>query len=192
MRKFLPIAIFGLIFSSVLILHAVFDTETSTFAESTAKLGVKALEPNKNKKLEDAYAGAIWMGEKGEMIVPKNSKAKIQIVNFWASWCLPCLEEMPSMINLKKKFAPTDIEIFAVNTDDDEQLKNIAKTKKKVKWTNEFTLVLDQKSKITDSFDISALPVTIIIKNGKILEYYSGPVDFEAQEFVEKVKAWIK
>lgn len=192
MRKFLPIAIFGLIFSSVLILHVIFDRETSTFAESTAKLGVKALEPSKNKKIEEAFMSSNWKLENGELAMPTKSKAKIQIVNFWATWCQPCLEEMPSMMNLKKKFQPNDLEIFAINTDEEDQLKAIAKTKKKLKIANEFTMVLDQKSKISDAFDISAIPVTIVFKNGKVLEFYNGPVDFEAQEFIEKVKNWLK
>lgn len=192
MRKFLPIAIFGLIFSSVLILHAIFDRETSTFAESTSKLGVKALEPSKNKKIEDAFSAANWKLESGEMTMPTKSKAKIQIVNFWATWCQPCLEEMPSLINLKKKFKADEIEVFAINTDDDDQLKAVGKIKKKLKITNEFTMVLDQKSQISDAFDISAIPVTAIFKNGKVLEYHNGPVDFEAVEFQEKVKNWLK
>lgn len=192
MRKFLPIAIFGLIFSSVLILHAVFDTQTSTFAQSVAKLGVKSLAPNKNKKLEDAYALALWKTENGSEIMPSKSQAKIQIVNFWASWCQPCLEEMPSLVNLKKNFKSDELEIFTVNTDEDDQLKSIAKTKKKLKFTNEFTMVLDQKSKISESFEIEALPVTIIFRSGKIIEFYNGPVDFEAQEFIGKMKNWLK
>lgn len=192
MRKFLPIAIFGLIFSSVLILHAIFDRETSTFAESTAKLGVKRLEPSKHKKLEDTFAKSLWKKENGEMTSPVNSKAKIQIVNFWATWCQPCLEEMPSMMNLKKKFKDDEIEIFAINTDDEDQLKAIGKIKKKLKINNEFTMILDQKSQISDQFDITAIPVTVVFKNGKVLEYNNGPVDFEAQEFLEKIKSWLK
>ncbi len=192
MRKFLPIAVFGVIFSSVLILHALFDEQTSTFAQSVAKLGVKALEPGKNKKLEENYAQAKWLHENGSEVVPSKSKAKIQIVNFWASWCQPCIEEIPSLMSLKKNFKSDDLEIFAINTDEDDQLKSVAKIKKKLKIANEFTMILDQKSKISESFEINALPVTIIIKNGKIIEYHDGPIDFSALEFQEKMKNWLK
>ena len=53
-------------------------------------------------------------------------------------------------------------------------------------------MILDQKSKISESFEINALPVTIIIKNGKIIEYHDGPIDFSALEFQEKMKNWLK
>lgn len=192
MRKFLPVAIFGLIFSSVLVLHAIFDQETSTFAESTAKLGVKNISVTENKKFEDVYGNAVWPNEKGEKITPSKLKSKIQIVNFWASWCLPCLEEMPSLLNLKKKYGDDKLQVVAVNTDDEDQMKKLMKTMKKLGVKNEFVHILDSQSKISDTFGITAIPVTMVFSNGKLLEYNNGPVDFQSGEFVAKLEKWLK
>ncbi len=192
MRKILPVAIFGLIFSSVLIMHAVFDKETSTFAESTANLGVKSLASTQSKKLEAAFAKAQWVTDTGVFVVPSKIQAKVIIVNFWASWCQPCLEEMPSLAKLKKKYSDQDLQVIAVNTDEDDQMKSLKKALKKLNIRNEFIHALDQKGKVSDAFEISAIPVTMVFSNGKLLEYNNGPVDFSSGEFSSKVEKWLK
>jgi len=145
-----------------------------------------------NKKFEEVIWLAVWPNEKGEKITPSKLKSKIQIVNFWASWCLPCLEEMPSLLNLKKKYGDDKLQVVAVNTDDEDQMKKLMKTMKKLGVKNEFVHILDSQSKISDTFGITAIPVTMVFSNGKLLEYNNGPVDFQSGEFVAKVEKWLK
>lgn len=104
--------------------------------------------------------------------------SKIIIVNFWASWCIPCLQEMPSLIALSKKYNSKDLSVVAINTDEEEQLKNVQKTKIKLGFPESFTIVLDKKFKIADEYKLSAIPVTIIFNSGKIIYFNNGPVDF--------------
>ena len=100
------------------------------------------------------------------------------IVNFWASWCIPCLAEMPSLINLSNKFTKVKLRVVAINTDEDDQLKNIAKIKKKLNIPESFVIVPDIKFKIADDFKFSSIPVTVIFKKGKVVYFSNGPVDF--------------
>jgi thiol-disulfide isomerase/thioredoxin len=102
----------------------------------------------------------------------------IVIVNFWASWCIPCLEEMPSLIKLSEKYKASELSIVAINTDQDGQLKNIAKTQRKLSIPNTFIIVPDQKFMIADAFKFSAIPVTVVFKKGKVVYFSNGPVDF--------------
>lgn len=104
--------------------------------------------------------------------------SQIVIVNFWASWCIPCLHEIPSLIELSKKFSKKDLAVVMINTDEDDQLKNIAKIKKKLNFPESFIIVPDNKFKIADEFKFSAIPVTVIFKKGKVHYFNNGPVDF--------------
>ncbi len=192
MRKFLPFVVFGLIFSLALIFHAAFDTDGNTFAENVEKVSTKAINSVKYKKIEDLYSKASWKNEVGEKITPSKLKSKIQIINFWASWCQPCLEEMPALLKLKSQYSDDQLQVIAVNTDEEDQKKNVAKTMKRLGAKKEFINILDEKSQILDAFEITAIPVTIVYKNGKVVEYFNGPVDFQADEFKNKVQNWLK
>ena len=104
--------------------------------------------------------------------------SEIVIVNFWASWCIPCLHEIPSLIALSKKFSKKELSVVMINTDEDDQLKNIAKINKKLNFPDSFIIVPDNKFKIADEYKFSAIPVTVIFKKGKVHYFNNGPVDF--------------
>lgn len=108
----------------------------------------------------------------------KDLPSQIVIVNFWASWCIPCLHEMPSLISLSSKYSTKELTVVAINTDEDDQLKNIDKIKKKLSFPSSFVIVPDKKFKIADEFKFSAIPVTVIFKKGKVIYFNNGPVDF--------------
>lgn len=108
----------------------------------------------------------------------KELPSQLVIVNFWASWCIPCLHEMPSLIVLSKKLSAKELTVVMINTDEVDQLKNIAKTKNKLDLPESFIIVPDIKFKIADEFKFSAIPVTVIFKKGKVLYFNNGPVDF--------------
>lgn len=108
----------------------------------------------------------------------KDLPSPIVIVNFWASWCIPCLHEMPSLISLSSKYSTKELTVVAINTDEDDQLKNIDKIKKKLNFPSSFVIVPDKKFKIADEFKFSAIPVTVIFKKGKVIYFNNGPVDF--------------
>lgn len=108
----------------------------------------------------------------------KDLPSQVVIVNFWASWCIPCLHEMPSLITLSNKFSTKELSVVMINTDEADQLQNIEKIKKKLSFPNSFLIVPDKKFKIADEFKFSAIPVTVIFKKGKVIYFNNGPVDF--------------
>ena len=108
----------------------------------------------------------------------KDLSSDIIIVNFWASWCIPCLHEMPSLITLSNKFTKKELLVVAINTDEENQLKNIMKIKKQLNFPESFIIVPDSKFRIADEFKFSAIPVTVIFKKGKVIYFSNGPVDF--------------
>ncbi len=182
MKKFLPLAFFILSFTGFVACQVGWQT---LFAETTKK-------DARFSKYEQMFLKGQFESIEGKRIDVSKLKSPVVIYNFWASWCNPCVEEIPSLMSLKKKFKDNEVQVLAFNTDEDEQLKNIQKIKKKLNLTDEFTIIPDKNTKIAESFNISAIPVTIIFSHGKVVHFSNGPMDFTSAEIIENMKKWIK
>ena len=110
----------------------------------------------------------------------KINSDKIYILNFWATWCAPCKEEMPS---LDKLHAKDGIFVFPINLED----KNLKKTDKfydDLNITN-LNIYFDEGLKLTKAFSIRGVPTTIIFnKNKDEVARIKGSVDFLDKKFI--------
>lgn len=183
MKKFLPLIVFTLVFTAVIAGQVGWQAIT---AETIFK------HDNQYSSYENLFLKGSFETIDGKKIETTKLKSPIVIYNFWASWCNPCLEEMPSLVALKNKFKDDEVQILAFNTDEDDQLKNIKKVLKKLNIKNEFNVIADKNTAVADSFKFSAIPVTIIFNRGKVVHFSNGPMDFNSAEMVEKMKKWIK
>ncbi len=182
MKKFLPFVLFVLVFTAVLVGQVGWQTLVAETTKGSTQYLV----------YEDLFLKGKFETVEGKKIENSKIKAPIIIYNFWASWCNPCLEEMPSLISMKNKFKDDEVQVLAFNTDEDDQLKNIHKIVKKLNLKNEFNIIADKNTKIAESFKFSAIPVTIIFNRGKVVHFSNGPMDFNSPEMIEKMKKWIK
>lgn len=114
-------------------------------------------------------------------------QAPVVILNFWASWCTPCLEEFPSLIELRNRFSEQELMIFGINSDEENQAQKIEKTVNK--FNLNFDIVPDPEGDLLNKFMISAIPVTIIFVKGEVMEVSLGRKDFASEEFIQKIKA---
>jgi peroxiredoxin len=122
----------------------------------------------------------------GNTIDFKRIDAPVVIVNFWAAWCRPCLEEFPSLVELRNTFSPAELFIVGINADEENQNRHIDKITEEYKLN--FPNVADKNSELINSYMISALPVSIVFKNGKVEQISKGRKDFMAEEFVQLVR----
>lgn len=183
MKKFLPLLIFVIVFATVLAGQVIFKMLGNEKAVTT--------ESAEYREYENFYLHANYTTFEGGNVEMTKLNSPVVIYNFWASWCIPCLEEMPSMINLKKKFSPDQVQIIAINTDEDDQTANIHKIIKQIGLKNEFVIVPDKNSELVNQFKISAIPVSIIFHRGKVVHFSNGPMDFNSEEIVGKMKEWV-
>ena len=105
---------------------------------------------------------------------------EIYILNFWATWCAPCREEMPSLDKLQ---ANDGIFIFPINLEE----KNLENTDKFYKDLNIVNLntYFDEGLKLVKVFALRGVPTTIILdKNKQMVARISGSIDFEDKKFV--------
>lgn len=189
MKKFLPVMIFIGVFSAVLA-GQVGIKKMAESQDPTRSGADKAINPN------ELYE-KIFLKTKAKTLEGKEFdfykiESPVVIINFWASWCVPCLSEMPSMMKFKSQFNPKDVTILAINTEEEDQVLNIKKTLKKINLKEEFVIIPDVNTVIATEFNITAIPVTIIFHNGKVKLKSDGPMDFMSEEFLGQIRAMLK
>lgn len=125
----------------------------------------------------------------GTEIKASDIKAPVVILNFWASWCVPCLQEFPSLVALQKQFGKKKVFVLGINSDEENVKKNINKIYKK--YNLNFPSILDE-GKISSLFNINNLPASLIFIDGKLHKTHIGVTDFMEKELVTKIKAAVK
>ena len=103
-------------------------------------------------------------------------RGKVVLVNIWATWCLPCRQEMPSMQRLYEKFKGENFEILAVSIDS-EGREAVAPFMRKMNLT--FPALLDPGETIRPIYGITGVPESFIIdKKGIVVEKIIGPINW--------------
>jgi len=115
---------------------------------------------------------------------------KVVIVNFWASWCIPCLTEMPSLNRLYDLKKDQGLMIVGVNSDYEDQKKLIKKIKKQ--YNINYPLEEDKNGKLVDGFSVLGLPTTFIVKEGQVIEIIKGEFNFNSSDFIKKLEELLK
>ena len=122
-----------------------------------------------------------------ELINLDNYKNSLVIINFWATWCAPCREEMPSLNKLNVNSNFKNLTIFPINVGKEEILKSI-QFYKELK-INSLKIFFDKNNNLPKKFSLIGLPTTILLnKDGEEFARILGPIDFEDQKFIE----WLK
>ena len=122
----------------------------------------------------------------GHAVVKNNFKGQVTLINFWATWCPPCVEEIPSLNRLKQKMAGLPFELISVNYAEDK--KTILDFMEKIKV--EFPVLLDQDGDFAKKWNVITYPSTFVIdKEGKIRYGVNAAIEWDNPEFIEKLKA---
>tara|TARA_B100001287_G_C22376851_1_gene386904 strand:- start:43 stop:558 length:516 start_codon:yes stop_codon:yes gene_type:complete len=161
-----------LIIFSILVINVAFSKEKPPF---------------KNILLLDKpkiYKQIIFQDRNGNKIdLNSINTDELYILNFWATWCAPCKDEMPS---LDKLHAKDGIFIFPINMEE-KNLKNTDKFYKDLNIKN-LNIYFDDGLKLVKVFALRGVPTTIILnKNKEMIARISGSIDFDDEKFV----SWI-
>lgn len=101
---------------------------------------------------------------------------KVVFINFWATWCPPCVEEMPSMRRLAKRMADQqEFTLLAISADEDwEPVRRFFE-----KEPAPFEVLLDASGKLARQYGTEKFPETYIVADGKLVGYVVGPRDWD-------------
>ena len=106
---------------------------------------------------------------------------KVVILNFWATWCPPCRQEMPSMETLYQRFKSQGLEILAVDIGEEES--TVRRFIRDNRYT--FPVPLDKDSKVSRRYGVSAIPTTFILdREGKIIARVAGSIMWDTPQVI--------
>ncbi len=110
----------------------------------------------------------------------KSLNSKVTIVNFWATWCKPCLEEIPSLEKLRLKLDPKKIQLISISIDQGGQ-KDVLKFIERFfnnQWPD-FQMAFDPQKKVASQYNTVKVPETFIMdSSGKIVHKTEGIRDW--------------
>lgn len=124
------------------------------------------------------------------------TKGKVVVLNFWASWCGPCVKELPDLIKISQDYKSKGVVVIGVNLDikpgsfvkDIPQLKDVMKDKLK---NNSFNYInfIDVNSRLSYYYSVVPIPTTFFIdKNGKIFQKIEGSMEYNTFKlFIDKL-----
>ena len=117
-------------------------------------------------------------------------KGKVIFINFWATWCSPCKEEMPSMEVLHQQFKEKNFVLLAVSVDYGGE-KPVKEFINKYQYT--FPVLIDPKCKTLDLFQVKGIPTTFLIdKKKRMVGKAIGPRNWESPEVVSLINLLIE
>ena len=94
-------------------------------------------------------------------------KGQVVLLDFWASWCIPCRKSFPAVDALHRELKPRGLEVVAVNVD--EQQKNADAFL--AKYPHTMTVALDPRGNAARAFDLQAMPSTLIVDRAGRIRY---------------------
>jgi len=101
----------------------------------------------------------------------QEQRGRVVMINFWATWCGPCRQEMPHLNKLYDKYRPAGFVLLGVNVDEDVRQAAALATKLGVK----FPVLLDTEKKASKLYDLKTMPSTILIdRDGKVRYIHHG------------------
>lgn len=113
-------------------------------------------------------------------------RGKVVLVNFWATWCEPCRDEMPALGRLQKKLGPQQFVVLAVNVDEPE-----SRIRKFLELTPlDFPVLTDPERKATKAWNVRVLPASYIIgRDGRIRYAAVGELDWDSEPVSARIAA---
>lgn len=121
-----------------------------------------------------------YIGGDGEQTTLAASNGRVRLVNFWATWCVPCREEMPDLEALARD-RPGDVEVITIATGRNSA-EGIARFREEVGIT-ELPNALDPKGALARAMNVPGLPATVLLdRQGREIGRLLGSADWNAPE----------
>ncbi|MGH9785225.1 MAG: TlpA family protein disulfide reductase [Terriglobia bacterium] len=119
--------------------------------------------------------------EDGQVVALGDFRGKIVLLNFWATWCPPCIEEMPSLNRLAEQNADKGLQIIGVSVDENADAYQEFLSRNKIS----FLTVRDASRGTSDRYGTFKLPESYVVsREGRLLRKVIGAADWTSQEML--------
>ena len=125
----------------------------------------------------------------GENVRLSELRGEVVLINFWASWCGPCRQEMPILSELHDKYKAMGFTVLAVNVEE-----NSSEARKLLKeMPVSFPVLFDNDSTVSKQYDVVAMPSTVLVdRNGNMRYLHKGYKPGLEDTYVEQVRSLIR
>ena len=157
---------------------------TKVFANDVSE--IKNIVIHKDLKV---YDNVIFLDKNDKKINIKEFNGNLLLLNFWATWCAPCKEEMPSLDRLQVNQNLSNLKIFAINMSQESKQK-VDSFFEDLNIKN-FDPYFDAPITLAKTFSLRGVPTSILIdKDGKEFARIMGSIDFNDQIFINWLKTY--
>jgi len=126
----------------------------------------------------------------GNKVSLSNYRGKVVLLNFWSTTCGPCLEEIPSLIELQREFKSQGLVVLGIALDPSAKPVQELVTKLKVEYTN----LMDINNDVYfDVYGLFGQPISLIVdRNGVVREKVLGGIDWTSPQVKSKIRFYLK
>jgi peroxiredoxin len=125
----------------------------------------------------------------GKNIKLSELRGQVVMINFWASWCGPCRQEMPILNQLYKRYEPMGFTLLGVNVEEDSAAANKVLREIPV----DFPVLYDNKNQVSETYQVRAMPSTILIdRDGKVRYLHKGYKPGYEEDYQKQVRELIR
>jgi thiol-disulfide isomerase/thioredoxin len=118
---------------------------------------------------------------KGAVLTLADFRGKVVLVNFWATWCVPCVKEMPALDRLSKRLAGPDFALVAIS--EDRGGAAVVEPFLKKLGTDNIGIYVDARGAFARAIGIKGLPTTLLLdRDGNAVGAYVGAAEWDAPE----------
>ncbi|MGC2660458.1 MAG: TlpA disulfide reductase family protein [Bryobacteraceae bacterium] len=123
--------------------------------------------------------------DQGQQITASSFGGKVLVLNFWATWCAPCVEEIPSLSAFQRKYENSGVVVLAVSVD-----KNPQKYKAFLNRIHvAFDTARDPSEDVSSEYGTFQFPESYIIKNGRVMRKFPQAEDWLSDDIDSYVKS---
>jgi peroxiredoxin len=127
--------------------------------------------------------------EKGAVVSLQDFDGQVVLINFWASWCGPCREEMPLLDELHKRYEPLGFTMLGVNVEEDSAAADHFLSTTSVS----FPILYDRKNEVSKLYDVIAMPSTVILdREGNLRHVHHGYEPGYENDYQDQIRALLK
>ena len=118
-----------------------------------------------------------------------DTRGQVVLLNFWATWCKPCEDEMPAMDRLYRSLAAEGFEMLAVSVDEESE----AVEKFRQRLGVSFPILLDPRQEVSRRYQTTGFPESLLIdRDGMIVERYIGPREWDHANYAKRIRKLLK
>jgi len=120
----------------------------------------------------------------------KDFKGQVVLVNFWATWCAPCIRELPSLDRLQAEMGGKDFTVLAVSVDRGGA-ETAAPFLEKHGWKN-LAVNVDRQMALSRALGVRGMPTTFLVsRSGAVMGLFVGPAEWDSEEAKELIRYYV-